>query len=261
MTLLIIVIFALAIFVYGFFIEPNVLTKTYLTLNYESLPVQEFKIMQISDLHYTRFSRPFKKALEVIKEENPDIVVITGDFISSSLEIKFQDFLAELTGTNNNVIAVLGNWDHNLYDIEPLKNAIIKSGVKLLVNESLTLPNGIVIAGTDDPYFEYDDLEKTFKKVSSEQFVVLLSHAPDIVYKALKYNPKLILTGHLHGGQVKIPFLKLAIYVPSEYGNRFLEGLFTIQGVNMYVNRGIGTSHLRIRIFSPPEITIIKLKK
>lgn len=253
-------LFAFILF-YSIFIEPFLLFKTYIDLKFGNLPVPSFKIVQISDIHYTRMSRQLMLSLKVIEKEKPDIVVITGDFINSSLKINFQEYLKKVYEINPNVYAVLGNWDHNVYDINPLKEAIIKSGVNLIVNSNLTLQNGIVLAGTDDPYFDYDDLGKTFENINKNDFVVLLSHTPDIIYEALKYDPEIILSGHLHGGQVCIPFTKISFYVPSDYGSRFLKGLYQIDGTYLIVNRGLGTSHLRVRFFSPPEITIINLSK
>lgn len=262
MTLTSAIIAAVALLaLYATVVEPLTLKKTYIELKFDNLPVERLKIVQISDLHYTRMSRPLEKALEVISEENPNIVAITGDFISSDLKIRFKEFLTKLTSINRNTFAVLGNWDHNLYDTKPLKDEIINSGVTLLLNDSFRLDNGVVIAGTDDPYYGYDDLESTFRGIEESSFVIMLSHTPDIIYRAAEYKPDLVLAGHLHGGQVRIPFLKFALYVPSEYGSRFLEGLYDVQGVKMYVSRGIGTSHLRIRFFAPPEITVINLLK
>jgi predicted MPP superfamily phosphohydrolase len=261
---MILFIFALVflVLVYGIFIEPHELIKTHLNLEFEDL-LQPLKIVHISDFHYTRFTRPYRKILKVIKEEQPDIVCITGDFVSDKKKLLAQIFLKSVVNICSNVYAVPGNWDHKVDDFASLVKQIKASGTDLLINESSTfrkVDSTVFIAGADDPYREMDDLEKTFKDIPKDGFVILLAHSPDIVYRSLRYNPKLILAGHLHGGQVALPFFKFALYSPSKYWIKFLRGLYRIQNTYLYVNRGVGESHLRIRICSPPEVMIIDLK-
>ncbi len=254
--------FALALvflaIVYGIFIEPNTLIKTELNLNFEGLQ-KPLKIIQISDLHATKISRPFIKALKAIEKECPDFVFITGDFVGYNRHLLCKDYLAEIAKACPNTYAILGNWDHKAKNFKRLVQEIQETGIKLLINEHIGA-KGIFIAGVDDPYREMDNLPKTFKNIPKNGFVILLAHSPDIIYKALPYKPKLILSGHLHGGQVALPFIKFAIYSPSRYWVKFLKGLYKIEQTYLYVNRGIGESHLRIRICSPPEVAIINLK-
>jgi predicted MPP superfamily phosphohydrolase len=255
--LLLVITVLIGIALYGFFIEPNELFKTDLTLTFEGLKKQ-IKIVQISDLHSTGVSRPLKKSLEIIQKESPDFVFITGDFVSYKKRLLCKNYLMEIVRVCPNTYAVLGNWDHKADDFQELIRQIKETGVKLLVNDAC-FTNGIFIAGVDDPYRNMDDLQRTYKDIPTKSFVILLSHSPDIIERALPYNPKLILAGHLHGGQIALPIVKFALYVPSKYWVKFLRGLYKSNGTYMYVNRGIGESHLRIRICSPPEIAVIKL--
>ena len=251
----------IALIAYMYFVEPNMLTVSHISLSFENYPLRNtLKILQISDLHYDRDAIIYRKTLKKIEDENPDIIVITGDFIGELRNGKSVEFCKKIVSIGKPVYAIMGNWDHKYPSINGLYNVLSKIGITVLVNESKEIYPRFYLAGTDDPYFGYANLDETFKKVPENAFKLLLTHSPDIVYDALKYKPNLILCGHTHGGQVKVPFLK-AIYVPSKYGTRFLEGMFKINTTYMYVNRGIGESHLHLRFLSPPEVTVFTLHK
>ncbi len=247
---------------YMYFIEPNMLTLTHIDLKFQDYPLDKpTKILQLSDLHYDDNGIIYKKTTSTIEKENPDIIVITGDFIGERRNEKVVNFCKQLVGLERPIYAIMGNWDHKYPGgIKELKKVLSELGITVLINSNVEISPRFHIAGTDDPYFGYANLKKTFKEIPQDAFTILLTHAPDIVYDAVKYNPRLILCGHTHGGQVKLPVIK-AIYVPSKYGARFLEGMFQINGVYFYVNRGIGESHLRIRFFSTPEITTFTLHR
>ncbi len=252
-----------ALLLYSFFIEPNMLSITEVNLYFKNLPAEEngLKIVQISDLHYNKDAQIYEKTLRKIKKLNPDLIVITGDFIGSNKNTEVINYCKQIVKLGKPVYAILGNWDHNLYELTKFEEGLRSSGIHLLVNSNEKLSKNFFIAGTDDSFSGHADLEKTFSGIPENAFVILLTHSPDIIYDAVKYKPELVLCGHTHGGQVKIPFTKKALYVPSVYGSRFLEGLFHIDGTYMYVNRGIGNSHLRMRFMSIPEITVFTLHR
>ena len=261
--LLIILLVALSIFlIYAFFVEPNLLSVTKLELSFKDLPdsADGLRVLQISDLHYNGDAPIYEKTLKAIEALNPDIIVITGDFVGDKQNYKSVEYCKRIVSLGKPVFAVMGNWDHHSFTSE-LASKLNKAGVKVLVNTSVEFKSHFYIAGTDDSYTGFANLSKTFAHIPEDSFVLLLTHCPDIIYDAVKYHPKLVLCGHTHGGQVKIPFTKKALYVPSKFGSRFIEGLFEVGGVYMYVNRGIGNSHLRVRFLSKPEVTLITLHK
>jgi predicted MPP superfamily phosphohydrolase len=263
MLLIIFLIAIFAFFVYAFFVEPNMLDVTKISLSFDKLPVSAdgIKIVQISDFHYNRDALIYEKTLRKIAELKPDIIVITGDFTGSRGNDAAVSYCKRIVSLGKPAFAVMGNWDHKTVAAYTLKNSLTKAGVRVLTNENVEFMPHFHIAGTDDSYTGFADLQKTFSGIPEGDFVLLLTHAPDIIYDAAQYKPDLVLCGHTHGGQVKIPFIKKALYVPSIYGSRFLEGLFRVNGVYMYVNRGIGESHLRMRFLSKPEITVFTLHK
>ena len=263
MLLTVLLIVTAILLVYAFFVEPNLLSVTKLELYFKDLPdsADGLRILQISDLHYSGDAPIYEKVLAAIKKLNPDIIVITGDFVGNKQNYKSVEYCKRIVSSGKPVFAVMGNWDHKAADVSRLKSLLQNSGIKVLVNTSVEFKPHFYIAGTDDSYTGFADLDKTFAHIPEDSFVLLLTHCPDIIYDAVRYHPKLVLCGHTHGGQVKIPFTKKALYVPSKYGSRFIEGLFEVNGVYMYVNRGIGNSHLRVRFLSKPEVTLITLHK
>jgi len=262
--LLIIFVGIISIFlIYAFFAEPEMLSVTKLELSFDNLPesADGIRILQISDLHYNSDAPIYEKTLRTVKELNPDIIVITGDFVGDKRNYKAIEYCKRIVSLGKPVFAVMGNWDHKAVNVLKLQALLQSAGVKVLTNTGVEFMPHFYIAGTDDSYTGFADLDKTFSHIPEDAFVLLLTHCPDIIYDALNYHPDLVLCGHTHGGQVKIPLTKKALYVPSKYGSRFIEGLFNINGVYMYVNRGIGNSHLRMRFLSRPEISLITLHK
>jgi len=261
--MIIVVVIVISFLFYGFFIEPFILFVFHKFFYFENLPksFDGFKIVQISDLHFTRLTRLHKKVLAILEREKPDMIAVTGDFVGWNLKITCGSFCKDIANKSRNVFAVLGNWDHKMDNFDFLVKNIKDNGISVLINESVPIHKDgeeIFILGTDDSFTGYANLKETFKNVPENAFVILLTHCPDIIYEATRYKPQLVLSGHTHGGQVKIPFLK-AFYVPSKFGTHFLSGLFKIKETYLYVNRGLGTSHLPFRLFSPPEVTVFTL--
>jgi len=245
---------------YSFFIEPNfLLSTTSIDLSLKSLPksFKGFKIVQISDLHFGSSLFPFIYILvmDKVMELHPDIIVVTGDLVSDkhaiSQAVSFVDSLSKIAPT----YVVFGNGDHreglNAYHF-------LFSKAKLLLNSHTFIQRGhskICLAGVDDPYSGFDNLEKALPKDNS--FKILLSHSPQIIGKA-RGKVDLILAGHTHGGQVCLPFFgSLFVPLPEEY-KKYTYGLFFENSTCMFVSRGIGVATLYpVRLFCFPEIVVL----
>jgi predicted MPP superfamily phosphohydrolase len=256
----------------GFLREPFQLDVTRLRIASPSLPpgFDGMKIVQLSDLHLHRISRAYRMAIDAIRREHPSLVVITGDLVDRAEETaECLAFLTELcAAAGAPVVVVPGNWDHRAF---PTRQSIAawherlqaETGIRVLVNQNVVLRRGgdrIWLVGTDDPYFGHADLDASFKGVPNTAFALVLTHAPE-AFEELAERPaaRLVLAGHTHGGQVRLPFVG-AIHVPSRYGTRFARGLFKLGDTLFYVNAGMGMSHLPVRFLCRPELTVLTLK-
>ena len=256
----------------GFLREPFQLDVTRLTVVSPRLPAgfDGLKIVQLSDLHLHHISRAYRTAIDVIRRERPHLVVITGDLVDRPEETSAcLEFLSELRAAARvPVVVVPGNWDHRAF---PTKQGIAawhkrlqaETGIRVLANQNVVLHrhgDRMWLVGTDDPYFGHADLDASFKGVPDTAFALVLTHAPE-AFEELAQRPaaRLILAGHTHGGQVRLPFIG-AVRVPSRYGTRFARGLFKLGDTFFYVNAGMGMSHLPIRFLCRPELTVLTLK-
>jgi len=243
------------VLIYGIFIERFQVETTHISFG-SNLGI---KFAHITDLHFSRGSSREKKVLEILKEGAPDVIFITGDIVNYRRKFVASNYLKEIVDLGKPVYFVLGNWDYKVKDVENLKNALTSLSITVLENESIIFEKGdarINIIGVSDPYTKKADIKKAMSNIDKTLYTILLAHSPDIFYEAVAQSIDLVLTGHLHGGQVRLPFLKFAIYSPSRYGSRFLYGIFKSNSTTMYVNRGIGESHFPVRIFSKPEVLI-----
>ena len=260
-----------AAFIEGFLREPRQLDVTRLTVASRWLPAgfDGLKIVQLSDLHLHHISRAYRTAIDVIRREHPWLVVITGDLVDrperTAACIVFLSELRAAAGVP--VVVVPGNWDHRAF---PTRQSIAawhrriqaETGIRVLANQNVVLHrhgDSMWLVGTDDPYFGHADLDASFKGVPDTAFALVLTHAPE-AFEELAQRPaaRLVLAGHTHGGQVRLPFIG-ALRVPSRYGTRFASGLFKLSDTLFYVNAGMGMSHVPIRFLCRPELTVLTL--
>ena len=260
----------------------NNLAIEQVNLGFANLPqsFHDFRIVQISDLHASFWvGRDY--LMQVVKEINglkKDLVVISGDIITGSVNSFWKKWLPEIKGDYLSMVvdvlgnldagekmAVLGNHDQGAGKQTELRlvRELETAGIRVLRNRAKRLvrgPSHLYIAGTDDYWFNCD-LDEALGDVPPTGFKILLCHSPD-VRQLIKNNSKidLMLCGHTHGGQVAIPFLSHH-FVPIEDPRRYLAGLVKEPYGYTYVNRGIGTLVFPFRIGAPPEITCIRLHK
>ena len=264
------VLFLIILAVCSLFKEPFDIRLERKTIFLKKLPenFEGLKIIQISDLHSKKFGKKEKRILEIINQEKPDFLFITGDINEArankiDLCEKFWEKLGKLK--QGCVYAVFGNHIYEDEKIEPivLKSILEKLGIQVLDNENVKLERGgeyIWLLGVNDPHTNHHNLSKTLQGVDSSSTRILLSHSPEIMDDLKIGDVNLILTGHTHGGQVKIPHIR-PFWSPTKYHGKYVKGLFNVKGAYMYVNRGIGTKKLPIRFNSRPEITLFTLRK
>lgn len=220
----------------------------------------KFKIAQISDLHLGNIKGEgfLKKVVEKVNEQNPDIVVITGDIIDSDgkKEKEFQPIFRKIKAKNG-VYGVLGNHEYYHGAHKNLK-FFEESGIAILRNENKEVIDGVIIAGVDDlsakrEFNQKEDFLENALKGRKSGYTILLSHSPLEVEKASRMGVNLMLSGHCHNGQIW-PFKFFSkMFYPYNYGR------YKIKDMDLIVTSGTGTWGPPMRLFKPNEIVVIEL--
>lgn len=260
-----VVLLPLAIAGYSYYIEPKWVETTRVTVYISGLP-REFdglRLVQISDLHVGPYTSKgdVDGYVKIVNGLQPDAVVITGDFISKSIENIYPCAVAlENLNPRLATYAVLGNHDFAT-DPDVVARVLQRIGIKVLRNDADAIARGsqhLWILGVDDVYLFQDDLPAARQKVSDNGKTILLCHSPDIAQQASDAGIDLILAGHTHGGQVRLPFVG-ALVVPVE-NDQYEAGLYSVGHSQLYVNRGLGVVEPPVRFLSRPEITLLTLR-
>jgi uncharacterized protein len=265
---------ALGLPVYAGEISRHELSVVRLTITLPRLPeaFRGLKIAQVSDFHYAEYTEAFfiRQIVERVNLLNPDMVVFTGDYITNGFwphqqTVKFAYECAEILSRVKCPLryAVLGNHDctHSLY-ADAVTDALETHGIPVLENRSLPLERDggrLWLAGTGDALCHEVRLDEAIPAAARKDSepVILLVHEPDVLPEVARHGVDLMLSGHTHGGQVRIPFLP-AMFLPP-MGRDYVEGLFRLGPTQLYVNRGVGTVNLPFRFNCPAEITLITL--
>ena len=235
-------------------------------------PFHGFRIVQLSDIHLDEFTEPvfLEYIIHRINDLSPDLVVVTGDFITrGSLTFiasrhaahRCAELLATLKAPQT--YTILGN--HDVSVSAPLViDALRSAGVPILVNQYVPIERAgsrIWLCGADDAGTSHPDLDLTIPQ-KPDGPVILMVHEPDYADTVVQH-PRgqlvdLMLSGHSHGGQVRMPFYGPLILPPM--GQKYVMGNFRLGQMQLYVNRGIGAVGLPFRFACPPEITVLTLQ-
>lgn len=231
-----------------------------------------FKIAHVSDLHNAVFGRKNEKLLSLIRAAEPDIIAITGDLIDSrhtdiDSALAFVEAAAEIAP----VYYVTGNHESRL-DFDAIEPRLIAAGARVLRNEAEYIEHGgerIRLAGIDDPSFirtggtaeERAAAELEQLGDGGGTFTVLLAHRPEHVEVYAEYGAGLVLSGHAHGGQVRLPLLG-GLYAPGQgLLPEYDSGLYSLGETQMVVSRGLGNSVAPLRVNNRPELVIVTLSR
>lgn len=247
---------------------------TKLTVTAKDLPeaFDKFSIAHISDLHNAEYGKNNEKLIDILKAESPNIIAITGDLIDSNhtnLEVALS--FAQQAVKIAPCYFVTGNheaWIGSQY--EELKTSLQNTGITVLQDEAIELNYGdvcIQLIGLNDPDFSERDrllsesiLEAKLSQVNiSDGFTILLSHRPEYFNVYQNKNIDLVLSGHAHGGQFRLPLGGGVIAPGQGLFPKYDAGAYTENGTTMIVSRGVGNSIIPVRINNPPEIVIIEL--
>jgi predicted MPP superfamily phosphohydrolase len=222
---------------------------------------------QISDFHLDREEdlTRLERAVETINRQRPDMVFLTGDYFSDAQAMRrhlggFRERLADLRA-NLGVFAVAGNHDH-WASFALIEQALRGAGVRVLANESvrLTLPGGdLMVVGIDDLWSRRAEPSRAFREITPDDCTIVLAHNPDTAAYLNAFNVGVMLSGHTHGGVVRIPFYGSPLRSILRIGKEYYAGLNRYNEFYIYTNRGLGTFWLRIRLNCRPEIAHFSL--
>jgi predicted MPP superfamily phosphohydrolase len=224
------------------------------------LAPSRIRILQLTDLHFTP-KLPvayFDQVRETARKEAPDIIVLTGDYVSRIEYLPLMSrWLRDFPKAPYGTYAVLGNHDYWAKADEFVRAMFVEHGIQWMAGRceriAAATSRHLVVCGTEEPWgpgaqpdaFDPDD------------YVIMLTHTPDNVY-ATQTQVDLMFAGHSHGGQLRIPWVG-SLVVPSRYGRRLDRGTFHIERTQLFVSSGIGVDSPSLRLYCPPEIIVVDL--
>ncbi|MBN1371185.1 MAG: metallophosphoesterase [Anaerolineaceae bacterium] len=258
----------LAVGLYGFVFEPFWVQVTHLEVAAPEAGLTEpLRIVQLSDLHVERSTRRERELVELVNSQQPDIIVLTGDFLNLSY-LQDEQAVADLRALIAQLDAPLGIYavDGTVEDPPRVREMLSDLGVRVLDQEVLCLPTAggqIALVGVSNYGYAHDQetLAWLMQGVPPEEFSLVLHHHPDLAYDAQNAGVDLYLCGHTHGGQVRLPVYG-AMITFSRFGKTFESGHYTLGDTTLYVSRGLGMEGSyapRVRFLARPEVVVVDL--
>ena len=228
------------------------------------------RVLHLSDLHLHPGSELALQVPALIADESYDLACYTGDFINIDADIPAVATLLARMPRGAPAYAVLGNHDYVPFgrdrganDVRRLRGVLTDAGLTVLTNEARQVHtergNGLYVAGVDDPATRRDDLAGAMSGVPEDACALVLAHSPDVVLRMGARRPDLILAGHTHGGQIRLPRVG-ALLTLSALPKPLAMGLGAYAGVPLFVSRGIGYSTLNLRVGTPSEVALLTLR-
>ncbi|PEN47573.1 phosphoesterase [Bacillus wiedmannii] len=270
--LLIATLVGFSIFLY---VQNNLISITEVKITSNKIPssFKGFKILQISDLHNKKFGDNQETLIQKVRSINPDIIAITGDLIDSKSydpEVSME-LIRELV-KKYPVYFVTGNHEKWSGKYNDLEKELKQHHVTVLRNEHVSIQIGgqdIHILGIDDPEFVTgnrdegnvvkDEIIKAKFEMQPDTYNVLLSHRPEFLTEYADEQIDLVLSGHAHGGQIRLPFIGGLVAPNQGVLPTYTAGLYEKQNTSMVVSRGLGNSIIPQRIFNRPELVVVQL--
>lgn len=224
-----------------------------------------FRITQLTDVHHSRIVtlEEVRHVVALAQQTKPDLIALTGDYTTTYR--RFIEPCAEALGSLDapeGIWAVLGNHDHYT-DPELTTRALARRHITVLNNGNTTLrrgPDALQLAGIDDWSWNGTDWRRAFYGINPKLPAILLSHQPIVLDFEEAQKASLILSGHTHGGQIRLPF----IGAPARFATsdmKYASGLFRRGQTQLYVSRGTGVIGLPVRFGVRPEIAVLRLRQ
>lgn len=271
-VMIICILVGFTIFLY---LQNNLISITEVKITSSKIPssFKGYKILQISDLHNKQFGDNQDVLIQKIKSIDPDIIAITGDLIDSkSYDVEVSMQLIREMVKKYPVYFVTGNHEQGSGKYNSLEKELKKYDVNILRNEHVGIRKGeqeINLLGIDDPEFVtgnrdegniiIDEIKKAKIEMQPDRYNVLLSHRPEFIKEYTNERLALVLSGHAHGGQVRLPFIGGLVAPNQGVLPKYTAGLYVEQNTSMVVSRGLGNSIIPQRILNRPEIVVVQL--
>jgi len=222
------------------------------------------RVVQLTDIHAGIFMtrEMMGRYVDQVIALKPDLFVLTGDYISNST-VFFPGFVEEMARVQApyGTFATMGNHEHWCGELSYYRGLFERHGIRLLQNTHQVIrteQDAFAVAGIDDLRWGQPDLEAALRGLRPNLPVLLLSHRPEIFPDAAEHRIPLTLSGHYHGGQIKLS-LPGGDFSLAHLRTPYPEGLYRINASHLYVSRGIGTTFTPVRLNAPPEVTLFKL--
>lgn len=235
------------------------------TLSLPKLPAafEGVRVAFLADLHHGPYTSLafITSAVRTTLALKPDLILLGGDYcLRESKYIRPCFEVLKSLSAPLGVFGVLGNHDYAHGEVET-RREMRRAGIEELTNAGVWLQRGndkLRLAGVDDLWWGKPDAAEALGDATAEDAVLLLSHNPDICEPLRDPRVGLVLSGHTHGGQVRVPGMRNP-FIPSRYGEKYSHGLVEAPATRVYVSRGLGATGLPVRYNCPPELTLVTL--
>lgn len=245
---------------YAFFVEPHRLNTVEIEMSDENI-TDSLTVAFFTDTHFGYYTPvDFQKASEAISEADPDIILFGGDLFdnfSSYKESEKELVLKALSSleAEKGKYAVFGNHDYGGGAENRYVDFMQEAGFTVLRNDQIYINDyNVTVTGVDDFLLGYGDTQIA-ENLPADTCNIVLCHEPDIFDRISDGNVDLMLSGHSHGGQINIPFIRHSLMPPL--GEKYIRGKFTSGDSSLYVNPGLGTTSINARLLAVPEVTIV----
>ncbi len=256
----------------GFWLfETRSLKTDYFTVRSARLPASfdGLRIVSLSDLHGVSFGRGNRRLLSAVRAARPDLIVLVGDMADASTDLTVLETLCRGLPEIAPTFYVTGNHEWKRSDVPAVLSLLEDCGVTVLANEYRVLERGedrILLAGVHDPNGPADmlspaKLNRQIRDAYPDDYLIVLNHRNTALSHWAKRGADLLLSGHAHGGVIRLPFLGGLIGSGMEWLPDHTAGLYTEGGTTMAVNRGLGYTGVNVRLFNRPEVMVIDLKR
>jgi len=262
-----ILLILLSIFIINSALNNDLTIKEY---DLESKKINEpITVALLTDLHGGVYGEGQTELLGLLYKQDPDLVLFGGDIADSERNLEYMMVLTSSVAARYPCYYVLGNHEYRRRDIQSIENALSEQGVHLLRGECVELNiNGqnINLSGIDDLDFGVhifqEQLKSSARSLDIDNYSILLTHRPEQIALYLNYDFDLILAGHTHGGQWRIPYILNGLWAPDQgFFPKYGGGKYEFGDTILLISRGLAHQYTRIpRLFNPPEIVIIDIE-